>query len=529
MTNTHVPGIPAPSLPDRETGSEPAPAQVGGPTWGSRLAALLMPLLIVVLVTAALAVSGLLPLGWLLGEHEPGTTTAEEGLKVDLVKGKTRMLHVPLEVRKALGMRKGDTEQVAVAQEPRAGPPLVLPGSTALDPTRLLRVRARFAPAEVVKIGTTPEQPERTKGGKTDRELRSGDRVRAGEVLGVFFSIDVGNKKNDLYDALVQLKLDEEILERAEAGRGTVPEVFLLNARRSVLADRNAITRAENTLRAWGIAQEDLDAVHKEADRADLDAIKADKEKSKATKAEEKAARERDKKEKLERWARVELKAPFDATIVERNVAQHEIVVDGTTNLFVLARVDRIAVVANAPEDDLPLLQGLSYGQRFWTIHTVGAPADKGIEGPIDEIGYLIDPNQHTAVVKGYIDNPPAKDGSWRMRGGQFVSVTIQLPPPRDVVEVPMSAVVDDGKQCVVLVQPNSKVPHYELRRVILTHRFDTRAFVRSVLGESEKALKPAEKEQGVLPPEPLRPGERVITSGVLELKKELEDREAQR
>ena len=30
--------------------------------------------------------------------------------------------------------------------------PLVLPGSTALDPTRLARIRARFAPARVVEI-----------------------------------------------------------------------------------------------------------------------------------------------------------------------------------------------------------------------------------------------------------------------------------------------------------------------------------------------------------------------------------------
>src|SRR5262249_23733471 len=157
---------------------------------------------------------------------------------------------------------------------PQKGLPMVLPGSTALDPTRLLRIRARFAPAEVVRIGEVfvpGDGPTRT------RELRSGDPVRRGDVLGVVYSTDVGNKKNDLYDALVQLALDEEILERAEAARGSVAEVFILNASKAVLNDRNAITRAENTLRAWNISQDDVDEVKREAALADLERIKADK------------------------------------------------------------------------------------------------------------------------------------------------------------------------------------------------------------------------------------------------------------
>jgi cobalt-zinc-cadmium efflux system membrane fusion protein len=494
-----------------------------------------MMLMITLLVVVGMVVSGVLPMEWLLGHAQARTTPQEERLRVDLVKGKPQTLHVPLDVSKSLGIRKGGKDQVAVAERPKRGVSLVLPGSTALDPTRLLRIRARFAPAEVVKIGEIEEAPDRrVKGESVFRELRSGDRLTKGTVLGVFYSVDVGSKKNDLYDALVQLKLDEEILERSEKARGTVPEIFILNSKRAVLGDRNAITRAENTLRTWGIPQEDIDAIHKEAEQADLDAARGsrekdkDKETAKTTKAKEKEARDKAKQEQLDRWARVELKAPFDATIVERNVALHEIVVDGTTNLFVLAQVDRIAVIANAPEDDLPLLQRLSYSQRRWSIATVGAPTDKALEGPIDEIGYLIDPNQHTAVVKGYIDNIREQDGSWRLRGGQFVSVTVNLPPPEGVVEIPMNAIVDDGKQCVVFVQPDAARSEFVLRRVVVTHRFDRSAFVRSDLPANDKKLKKDEQEPSVRTAEPLREGDRVITAGVLELKKELEDREAE-
>ncbi len=512
----HASPLAAPALP--LPSSEPPPRR----GWLGRIVRFVVSLLLLLVVGAAGAIwLGMIHVPGLAQEKKPEADHRPTPLTVELLPQPPNTLSVPPAVQQALGMRKAGKAQVALARKPTRGTALVLPGSTALDPTRLLRIRARFAPAEVVKIGAVRVPPDQWKTGQSEfRELRSGDRVSRGEVLGVFYSVDVGNKKNDLYDALVQLKLDEEILERAEAAKGSVPDIYLLNARRNVLGDRNAITRAENTLRAWNIPQDEIDAVRHEAERADLDRIKLDK--TRKTRKEKDEARDKAKREQLDRWARVELKAPFDATVVERNVARHEVVVDGTTNLFVLARVDLMSVIASAPEDDLPTLHALSYAQRRWTIRTVGAPSDKGIEGPIDEIGLIIDPNQHTAVVKGHIPNPER-----RLRGGQFVTVTIELPPPPDVVEVPMDAIVDDGKQCVVFVQPDPKKAVYTLRRVLVTHRFDRTAFVRSKLSPAQQKLTAEEREHGLLTPGPLRPGERVILSGVLELKKEVEDRVA--
>jgi cobalt-zinc-cadmium efflux system membrane fusion protein len=503
------------------------------PTWGARVASMVMMGLICTLILAALAVSGLIPLGWLLGEEEVGTTTLPEGLKVELVSLSPPTLAVPADVREALGMVKRGTERVAtpVAPKPGQGAPLVLPGSTALDPTRLLRIRARFAPAEVVEIGKSLPEPGR--GGSVEHELRSGDRVQKDAILGVFYSVDVGSKKNDLYDALVQLKLDEEILERSEKARGSVPEIFILNARRNVLGDRNAIVRAENTLRTWKIPEKEIQAVRKEAEDADLEALKAEKDKDKDKKTRDRE-REKLKQEQLKRWARVEMRAPDDALIIERNVALHEIVVDPTTNLFVLARVDRLAVIANAPEDYSTKLQSLPFERQRWTVRTAGAPDETGIKGRIDEISYLIDPNTHSLLVKGFIDNIKNADGTWRLRGGQYVSVTVNMDPPKNVVAIPMSAVVDDGKQCVVFVKQTTdkagrplKEPRYVLRRVLLAARFPDKAFVYSKLTDAQRAVKPEDRDQGVRTPEPLTAQDQVITAGVLELKKELEDREA--
>jgi cobalt-zinc-cadmium efflux system membrane fusion protein len=172
---------------------------------------------------------------------------------------------VPEEVRKALGILKRGVEQIAVAEPPSRNLPLVMPGSTALDPARLVRVRVRFAPAEVVEIGKI-DDPHASPGNvpALRRDLQAGDPVKKGDLLAVLFSVDLGNKKNDLFDALSQLKLDEEVLRRAEAHSDSVPEVFLLNAKRNVQADINAVSRAENTLKTWDISEEEIQAVRDE-------------------------------------------------------------------------------------------------------------------------------------------------------------------------------------------------------------------------------------------------------------------------
>jgi cobalt-zinc-cadmium efflux system membrane fusion protein len=510
-----------------ESGSSP-PSVAPRPA-SSHGADVLKPAIVVVVATVALVFvvvhSAGIPLPGLASEPKEKTTAATGPLGVDLVPDQPHMLVVPEPVRISLGIQQRDGQvAIAVARVPTATQPLILPGSTALDPTRLSRIRARFAPAEVIEIGQISDPVTAGKGPTRDRELRPGDFVFKDQLLAAFYSVDVGAKKNDLIDALVQLRLDQDILDRAEKNREAVPEVFLLNARRNVQADRNAEARARNTLKTWGIPDEDIKAVEKEAE----DIHKRGGKRDPRTDSDDK------------KWGRVELRAAADGTIVERNVSLKEVVVDGTTNLFQIAQVDRLIVIANAPEDDLPQLLQLHEDpdKSWWTVRTVGAPESQGLRGSIDEIGYLIDVNQHSAVVKGHIDNSDR-----RLRAGQYVTATVQLPPPLDVVEIPVGAVVDDGRQCVVFVQPEAGEPQFTMRRVLVTHRFEKTVFVRSLLADGKPGAVAASlatglpqvvvhgliQERELLPPGPLRPGERVLTVGVLELKKELEDRESKK
>jgi cobalt-zinc-cadmium efflux system membrane fusion protein len=449
-------------------------------------------------------------------KQDKETEGSSDRPRVSLVPGLAHTLQVPEDVAVALGMRKGQKDSVAAAWVPTTMRPIVLPGSTALDPTRLDRIRARFAPARVVELGKVWDRSPGT-GQSESRELRPGDHVSKGDLLGIFYSVDVGSKKNDLLDALVQLELDQRILDEAVRHAGAVPKVFVITSERAVQGDRNAVNRALNNLKAWDIPQEEIDALQAEAKK-----ISADKNawlktpEGRWVMGEKQATQGRfDPNKQAENpWGRVTLRAEQDGVIVERNVHVGEMVVDNTVNLFQIADVVRLLVIANCPEEALPTLEALHGLERRWTVRTVGATNATGLPGTMDEVGYMIDPNQHTAVIKGYVENPGNQ-----IRAGQYVTATVDIPPPGDVVEIPTSALVDDGLQSVVFVQPDPALPQYTMRRVQVTNRFERTLFVRDTPLPREKQLSAREAEEGLLPIEPLRPGERVVLAGAVELK----------
>jgi cobalt-zinc-cadmium efflux system membrane fusion protein len=218
----------------------------------------------------------------------------------------------------------------------------------------------------------------------------------------------------------------------------------------------------------------------------------------------------------------VTLRAPFDGVIVERNVHAGEMVVDNTVNLFQVADVSRLQVIAKCPEESVPTLDALHGKQRRWTVRTVGPGASTGLPGTIDQIGYIIDPNDHTAVITGYVDNPGE-----RIRAGQYITATIELPPPNGVVEIPADALVDDGRQSLIFTQPESTGLRFTMRRVEVTHRFERSVFVRSTPIPKGEQLTAQEADEGLLPKQALLPGERILLSGAVELKAAVLDLES--
>jgi membrane fusion protein, heavy metal efflux system len=500
--------------------------------WGQRaVVALLLMVVTVPSVAGFYSYFAGVPLHLLAAKEEGSEadgTVASPG--VALVSGQPHTVEVSDEVADTLGIRKAYTDSVAVARAPRATRPLVLTGSTALDPTRLARIRARFAPARVVEIARVGESSRA--GGITQfRELRQGDTVFKGDHLATFYSLDVGSKKNDLLDALVQLEFDQKVFDEAEKHVQAVANVFMITALRAVRSDRNAINRAINNLRLWEIPREEIEALHTQAKTISSDKNawfktpegKWVKKAIQPNAAKANVAKKTKAAEDEETWGRVTLRVPFDGVVVERNLHVDEMVVDNTIDLFQIADVSRLLVIASCPEDLLPTLEALGDNHRRWTVQSVGAEPAMGLPGTIDEIGYLIDPNQHTAIIKGYVDNPER-----HLRAGQYITATVQAPPPDDVVEIAIDAVVDDGRQSLVFVQPDADKHRFIMRRVHVTHRFDHTVFVRSSAIPKEEQLTAPEAEEGLLPKQPVRPGERILLAGSIALKRvvlELESR----
>jgi cobalt-zinc-cadmium efflux system membrane fusion protein len=416
----------------------------------------------------------------ILGQQLLAQKPAPEG-KPALVPGNANALSLPAEMLGAWGVQTNPVH-VRAAKQPRI---LQLVGSLALDPNRLLRVSSRLS-GEVVELGR--------QSGEGNLPLAPGAKVKKDQLLAVIWSKDLAAKKADLLDALTRLQLDQELWDKLKKKAGTVPEVLILNAERDVKSDQNAVDRADATLQAWGLAEQEIKELQAEADRLARRKGKWDPDKEKE-------------------WGRLEIRAPWEGVIVEKNVSPGEVIVDRTQPLFQIADLGRLLVQANAAESDLPALQALKLEHRHWTIRVPADPKIEPIDGKIDQIGYLIEPGTHTAIVTGSVDNRAG-----RLRAGQYVTVAITLPAASDEIAVPTSALIEEGGEHLVFVQPDPKILVYELRRVAVVRRGQDIVHVRSgVNWESDKkALKS------------LQPGECVVTRGAIELKTALADLQKQ-
>lgn len=393
--------------------------------------------------------------------------------------------------------------QAETTTKPRTLAPLA--GSLAVEANRLARVHARFA-GEVVDFGTMKEETMSPTGSPMTvaRPISFGDHVDKNQLLAVLWSKDLGEKKSELVDAISRLRLDQETLQRLEEGyqKGAIPERSVREAERTVEADHIAMAKAERTLRSWRLTEPEIEAIKAEAERIRL------------------RKGQRDPQQEKE-WARVEVRAPIAGKVLEKNITAVGDIVDTSMDLYKIADLSKLSVWAHAYEEDLPAILALPRPIR-WSIQLKSDPRLKPFPGTVDKIGDIIDPNQHTALILGQVDNSEG-----RLRAGQFITATIEIPAASDEVVIPTTALVEDGYDSIVFVQPNPNKPEFTMRRVVVARRQQHEVFVRARLTSKDKLA--ASSTKGVAL-SPLHPGELVVTAGALELKAKVEDlRDARR
>lgn len=356
--------------------------------------------------------------------------------------------------------------------------PIDLPsfqGVLALDNDRLSRIHSRFD-GEVVEIGTSTDG--------SDPTLRVGEKIQRGDLLAVIWSTELGQKKSQLVDALTKLRAEEQLRNRLKklSQEGAVAGRNYLDADKEVQGRLVEVASLDRTLRTWRISDEELEEIREEANRL---ADAGDLAGTTMPAAE------------IRNWARVEIRAPISGIILEKNVVVGDIV-DTNTDLFKIGDLSQLAVWAHVYEDDLPLLEALPIPIR-WTISSPSRPGFT-FAGTLENVGAVIDPTQHTALMTGRVDNQ-----SGILKIGQFVNVTVQIPPPKHELALPATTVVEDGLQSVVFTQPLAEEFLFQRIPVQVTRRFRDSIYVRFTS-------------------EGLRPNDVVVTSGALMLQNVLDE-----
>lgn len=138
---------------------------------------------------------------------------------------------------------------------------------------------------------------------------------------------------------------------------------------------------------------------------------------------------------------RYELRAPFDAVVVEKHLTVGE-VVDATSNAFTLSDLSRVwATFAVAPRDLDKVVTGRDV--------TVSAP-DLGaqVQGKVNYVGSLLGEQSRAATVRATLAN---LNGAWRP--GLFVNVAVSVDRFEAAVAVPESALQTWEAQTVVFAR----------------------------------------------------------------------------
>jgi len=404
-------------------------------------------------------------------EHGAAGQTA----RVEVVAGQPDTIRFTNEAFATLGVR---TVPVELAPTPE---PLRLPGSLQLDPNRLVRVHSRFT-GELVSIATVGQNG-------SSRSLQYGDRVKKGEVLAIVWSKEIGEKKSELVDAISKLASDEKVLKAYESVlEGAIPRKTIVEQRRLVESDVIALAKAERTLRSWRLTEAEMKAIYREADEV----------------------RRRETDTSNDRtWAELEIKAPIDGIIVEKNFNEGSMV-DPDDDLFQIADLSQLRVQAKVYEEDLPALRKLEPGERKWLVDLKSDPNDKPREGTFDMIGTIIDPDDHTGVVLGWLDN--SKEN---LAANQFITATVALPADPHLVTVPSTALIEQGDASFVFVETDAARHEFQRRKVTVKRRWRHTVYICRRSGEADEA--------NGCGADSLKVGERVIVSGVLEFSAELD------
>ena len=333
--------------------------------------------------------------------------------------------------------RNGSSETRRSAQDlPQKDQPLAA-GAAAAIKTVAPEYRTRAATIETSgKIQFNEERLVRVNAPLTGRVVevlaRPGDVVESGHRLLVLDSPDLGAAKSDYAKAVADLErsekalnLDRDLFEVKAISEKEVHDAE--NEYRKAAAEKE---RAASRLLALGLPQAQLKSVANREDNS----------------------------------TQIVVRAPQGGVIVERNVTSGQAVTfgqsDTPTNLFVIADLSSMWVVADVYEPDIPKVR---LGQSV--IITPPCCPNERFDGKVTYISDSVDPQSRTVKVRAVVPNRGRM-----LKAEMFVRATMNT-GSSTVLAIPQSAVQSEEGQTFVLVDKGNG--SYERRPVKLGSDLD--------------------------------------------------------
>lgn len=300
--------------------------------------------------------------------------------------------------------------ETRAAEAERAAPRLTVAPAKLVASERNLRLPANIQPLEEAVIYARSS-------GYVGRWLVDlGDKVKADQLLA---EIETPEVNQQLAQGRAQLAQANANKAQAEAGRALAASKF---ARTGKLVDAGVAT------------QQELEQTQAESSVGDANVNLAD-----ASIEAEKANIRR--LSDLQQFSKVT--APFAGTITARLVDRGSLVSAGTGNpMFRLAATETVRVFVQLPQDVAPSI-------------TLGRPAKVMVrefpgqifEGKVARTAGALDSATRTLNTEIRVPNP---DG--RLLSGMFAEVSLSLSAPREVYEVPATALLNDAQGLRVAV-----------------------------------------------------------------------------
>lgn len=287
-----------------------------------------------------------------------------------------------------------------------------------------------------------------------------GQEVKANQPLAILYSSELGLAQSAYLKAKARLNLAEQAYSRAQ---------FLLQEK--VIGEAEAQRRYAELLSI----QAEADEAH---DRLKLLGMTPEEFKRLEQSREIRSV--------------VPIVAPFAGRVIARKLTRGE-VVETTENLFVIADLSEVWVVANIPEKDIPFVHAVHAAKGTKAEVRVNAYPGEVFQGTITYVGDVLDPSTRTMQLRLELPNA---DG--RLKPEMFATVRLFSEVRPDCLSVPDAAVQRDQGKTFVFVQ--RKPTEYEVREVQVGESNGT---MTTVLGG-------------------LNAGEPIVTQGAFLLKSEL-------